>query len=112
MEEVPDPVRNALWETARDHFELEPKLNKIVVVSRNLNREFLFFEINEDALSTGRVDVFSFAPDGSFPWPLYIADLTAEEWNKVQNGDIAWPKDWPTTPLLVFSRSDLDQQPA
>lgn len=99
-------IFEALKEIAKEHFEIEPSLHIVAVYSKESPREFLLIEVNEEAIPTRHVEPFYFAPDADFVWPMYIADVTCEEWAHIEQGIIPLPSGWHRKPMLIFRRAE------
>ncbi len=97
----------ALRELAKEHFKIEPTLHLIAVYSQSSISGFLFVEVNDEAIPTGNVEPFYFAPGKNFEWPLYVADVTSDEWTKIKSSVIKLPSGWPRDPILIFHRAEV-----
>jgi hypothetical protein len=97
----------ALRELAKEHFKIEPTLHLIAVYSQSSINGFLFVEVNDEAIPTGNIEPFYFAPRKDFGWPLYIADVTSDEWTKIKSSVIKLPSGWPRDPILIFHRAEV-----
>lgn len=87
-----------------EHFDLESGLKKIAVFSEDSGQEIRLIEVNEDALPTGQIQPFVFAPEEKLPVPIYIADVTPDEWEAVCRGKILLPEGWPREPFRIIER--------
>ena len=97
-------VMEVLENVVAEHFQVEPSLREIAVFSREDEQELKLIEVNEEALPTGQVEPFVFTPEKAQLIPIYIADVTPEEWLKIRQGKIALPKGWPSKAIKVIPR--------
>lgn len=88
-----------------EHFALETGLKKIAVFSENNDSELRLVEVNEDALPTGQVEPFVFAPNEELSLPIFIADVTPDEWEEICAGQISLPEGWPHHPIQIIDRN-------
>jgi CheY-like chemotaxis protein len=86
------------------HFQIEQSIEQIVWVTIGDEKEIRLIEVNRTAPSTGSVEVFRFAPSKDVPFPMLVADLTPNEWDKVQSGAIPLPEGWDLKSIRVFER--------
>jgi hypothetical protein len=96
-----------LKEVVKEHFTIETNLHLIAVYLRPSTHEFLLIEVNDDTIPTGNVEPFYFAPSEDFEWPMYVADVTRDEWAKIQNKVIKLPQGWPSEPIFIFHRDEV-----
>jgi len=96
-----------LKEVVKEHFTIEANLHLIAVYLRPSTHEFLLIEVNDDTIPTGNVEPFYFAPSEDFEWPMYVADVTRDEWAKIQNKVIKLPQGWPSEPTIIFHRAEV-----
>jgi hypothetical protein len=101
MSSVGDVVN---W-VVQEHFDIEAGLRQIAVYSEEEDSVLRLIEVNEETLPTGQVQPFVFSPDEDVPVPIFIADVTPEEWEEIQKGRISLPKGWPSQPLKIFHRN-------
>ena len=99
-------IFEALKAIAKEHFKIEPGLHIVSVYSKESLCEFLLIEVNDEAIPTSRVEPFYFAPDTDCVWPMYIADVTREEWAHIEQGSIPLPSGWRRKPMLIFHRAE------
>ena len=97
-------VMEVLENVVVEHFQIEPSLREIAVFSRDDEQELKLIEVNEDALPTGQVEPFVFTPEKEQPIPIYIADVTPDEWSKILKGKIALPQGWPSKAIKIIHR--------
>ncbi len=91
-------------EIITEHFDIESGLKKVAVFSDDNDPELRLVEINADALPTGHVEPFVFAPGRQVPIPIIIADVTPGEWEAICKGGIPLPQGWPNKPVQVIDR--------
>jgi len=91
----------------QEHFELEEDLEQIIWLKKGPASEIRLLEINRNTAATGMVEVFGFAPSVDIPYPLRIAEITPEEWERVQNGEISLPESWSLDDVEIFTREHV-----
>jgi hypothetical protein len=101
---IDEKVLHALKAVVNEHFEIETTLHLVAIYAKQFPHEFLLLEVNDDAIPTGNVEPFYFAPGEDFAWPMYIADVTRDEWASIDRGAMKLPQGWPRVPILVFHR--------
>jgi hypothetical protein len=87
-----------------EHFELEEDLEQIIWLKEGLAGEIRLLEVNRNTAATGMVEVFGFAPSADVPYPLRIAEITPDEWHRVQRGEIPLPESWSLDDAEAFTR--------
>jgi hypothetical protein len=97
----------SLKQTIKEHFEIEKGLHLVAIYSIEVPQQFLLIEVNDEAIPTGRIEPFYFAPSEDFAWSIYIADVTYNEWEDIQKGTIKLPQGWIKKPILIFHRSEV-----
>ncbi|OQY59919.1 MAG: hypothetical protein B6245_04070 [Desulfobacteraceae bacterium 4572_88] len=97
-------IKNFIADVISEHFDIEAGLKEIAVFSEENDGEVRLIEVNENALPTGQVEPFVFAPREPLSVPIYIADVTPDEWKAICNGEIPLPEDWPHQPLRIIQR--------
>jgi hypothetical protein len=70
----------------------------------NPRPEIRLIEITAETLPTGDVMSFYFSPSDEVPFPLFIAQITPEEWQMVLQNKIPLPKGWSLKNYQIFSR--------
>jgi hypothetical protein len=91
----------------QEHFELEEDLEQIVWLKKGPPSEIRLLEVNRNTAATGMVEVFGFAPSADVPYPLRIAEITPDEWERVQNGTISLPESWSLEDAEIFTREHV-----
>ena len=96
---------------SEEHFEIEEGLEKIAIYSDENTSEMRMLEVTSDTFSSGTVDAFSFAPDTKNEKQIVIADITPDEWEKVQAGSMSLPEEWGKNEgtLKIISKEDFAQ---
>jgi hypothetical protein len=61
-------------------------------------------EINPDTFATGVVQSFYFPPSDEIPYPLVLAEVTPDEWQKVLLDEIPLPEGWSITQYKEYYR--------
>ena len=107
LSSIDEQTSRLLRKIAKEHFEIEPELSLIAVYSKKPAYDFLLIEVNEEAIPTGSIEPFYFAPTEDFPWPIHVADITRNEWTKLESNNIKMPPDWPNEPSLIFHRDEV-----
>jgi len=91
---------------ARSHFDLEEGLERIIWVKNGDPEEIRLIEVNRDIIPTGEFYAFYFAPSSTFPLPIHIADVTPEEWTRIQRGEMDLPPGWAIKQFEEFERAN------
>ena len=104
---VDEKTFNSLKKEVKEHFEIESGLHLVAIYSREVPHQFLFIEVNDEAIPMGRIEPFYFAPSEDFVWSIYIADVTYSEWEGIEKGTIKLPQGWIKKPILIFHRSEV-----
>lgn len=89
------------------HFETEDSIEQIIWVRSDNDQEIRLIEVNRTTLPTDDLQVFRFAPSEDVPFPLFIADVTPAEWNRIQSREIPLPRGWDLETVQVFHRSEV-----
>ena len=80
------------------HFEVEPELKAVYVLASEQgtgpDEPIRLLEVNDATLATGTVEVFSLAPSSKFPYAVQIAEVTAEEFERLRNDPTQLPEGW------------------
>jgi hypothetical protein len=80
------------------HFRIEVGLEHIVII-RGSNFDdprdpIKLLEVNANTLPTGSVEPFSFSPTADVPFVTEIAEITPEEYRRLQQKELALPPGW------------------
>jgi|GEM_PF-1445216 len=110
LSSIDENTSRLLREIAKEHFEIELELYLVAIYSKKPAYDFLLVEVNEEAIPTGSIEPFYFAPTEDFPWPIHVADVTRDEWTKLESNIIKMPPGWPNEPSLVFHRYEVIKQ--
>ncbi len=95
----------------RDHFDLEDGIERIVWFQNgDKEPDVRLIEVNRNSIVTGSFDAFYFASSADFPLPIQIADVTPEEWEKIQRRELQLPTDWTLDKIKVFERACLSKE--
>jgi hypothetical protein len=97
-------VEEVVCRLVQSHFEIEESIDEIVWLRDGENKEIRLIEINRNTLPMGSVLAFYFAPSEDVPFPVRIADVTLQEWKRVQSGDIPLPPGWTLRKTQIFHR--------
>jgi hypothetical protein len=104
---IDEETFDSLKQTVKEHFEIESGLHLVAIYSREVPHQFLLIEVNDEAIPTGRIEPFYFAPSEDFVWSIYIADVTRNEWEGIEKGTIKLPQGWIKKPILIFQRAEV-----
>jgi hypothetical protein len=92
-----------------EHFELDESLEEVIWFKSDVTPKIRLLEINPDTFATGVVQSFSFPPSDEVPYPLVIAEVTPEEWQKVLRKEISLPEGWRLDNHKIFSREKKEE---
>ncbi len=88
----------AAEELANWHFGVEPFLERVVrILGDNEDapgEPIKLLEVNGATVATGSVEVFAFAPSKSVPFPITIAEVTPEEFERIRRAELPLPRGW------------------
>ena len=87
-----------------EHFELDESLEKVIWFKPETTPKIRLLEINPETPSTGDVLSFYFPPSNEVPYPLILAEVTPEEWQKILRNEIDLPEEWNLENYQIFSR--------
>jgi len=92
------------------HFAVEPDLRavyRILGEDETAAREPIkLLEINGATVATGTVEVFEFGPTKDTPYWVQIAEITPEEFDKLQNDPRTLPRGWDLGRAQKYERSE------
>ena len=98
----------AVRELADWHFGVEPDLTRIIrMVAEDedaADEPIKLLEVNAATVATGSVEPYAFAASASVPFPTVIAEVTPEEFERIQRNEIALPRGWSLTRTQLFER--------
>jgi hypothetical protein len=81
------------------HFQIEDGLERVVVIHgpgfADPREPIKLLEVNANTIATGSVEPFSFSPTSDVPFVTEIAEITPEEYTKLQKRELAMPEGWP-----------------
>jgi len=100
-----NPIGDIIERIVEEHFDIETGLQEVAVYSTDDDSVLRLLEVNNETLPTGQVQPFVFSPNDEVQVPIIIADVTSEEWKKIQEGRISLPKGWPAQPSKIFHRT-------
>lgn len=98
------PLESIVEGIIQEHFELDENLEKVIWIKSRATPEICLLEINPDTFATGMVQSFYFPPSDEVPYPLVLAEVTPEEWQKVLRHEIELPEGWSLENHQTFSR--------
>jgi hypothetical protein len=83
---------------AAQHFRVEPDLSRVVrIVSPDENapdEPIKLLEVNAATVATGSVEAFGFAPTPAVPFATLIAEVTPEEYARIEREELLLPEGW------------------
>lgn len=95
---------------AARHFRVEPDLSRVVrIVSANENapdEPIKLLEVNAATVATGNVEAFGFAPTPEVPFAILIAEVTPEEYGRIERHEIRLPDGWSLASAQQFPRPE------
>jgi hypothetical protein len=95
---------------AAQHFRLEPDLSRVVrIVSSDENEPdepIKLLEVNAATIATGNVEAFGFPPTPAVPFATLIAEVTPEEYARIESREIRLPQGWSLTDAQQFPRPE------
>jgi len=97
-------LESAVKKLIHEHFELDESLEKVIWFESETTPAIRLLEINPDTFATGVVQSFYFPPSDEVPYPLIIAEVTPDEWQRVLQSKIPLPEGWTLENSKVFSR--------
>ena len=87
-------IEGVVEKIAREHFEVEASLEKVIWFKPDATQEINLLEINARTPATGDVLSFYFPPSDEVPYDLYLAEVTPQEWQRVLQKEIPMPEGW------------------
>ncbi|MCH8963599.1 MAG: hypothetical protein IIB58_01455 [Planctomycetes bacterium] len=89
-------IRSVAVSLAKSHIEDEPDIQAVYWFPSGSGgkAEIRLIEVSRNAIPSGTVHPFSFAPIPAVPYRTLVADVTLEEWEKICSGEIELPKGW------------------
>ena len=93
---------------AKDNFEVEDGLERIVWLRQGAGDKIRLIEVNRNGFPTGRLEAYYFAPSEEVPFKTYLADVTPKEWQKILTGEIPLPEGWSLEGSREFLRSEFE----
>src|SRR3954453_12823569 len=86
---------------AHSHFGIEPGISRIFRIreaganEERLNSSIKLLEVNADSFAVGIMPLlFGPAPSIGIPFPVTIVEITPDEFEKLQSGDLELPSGW------------------
>jgi hypothetical protein len=82
--------------------------HKIRIVADNddaPNEPIKLLDVNAAIVATGSVEPFAFSPSESIPFPTVIAEVTPEEFERIQRAELMLPNGWSLVNNQQFNRS-------
>jgi hypothetical protein len=100
-------IESVVERIVHEHFELDENLEQVIWISSRSASEICLLEINPDTFATGMVQSFYFPPSDDVPYPLILAEVTPEEWEKILLNEIELPEGWSLENHKAFSREAI-----
>jgi hypothetical protein len=98
----------AAQELADWHFGVEPYLERVIrILTENEDEPgepIKLLEVNAATVATGSVEAFAFAPSKSLPFPITIAEVTPEEFERIARKELPLPRGWSLEKCKQFPR--------
>jgi hypothetical protein len=98
----------AARELAEWHFGVEPYLERVIrILAENEDdpgEPIKLLEVNAATVATGSVEAFAFAPSTSVPFPITIAEVTPEEFERIARKELPLPRGWSLENSKLFAR--------
>ena len=93
---MPDPLKEAAIDLVQSHRDVEPNLRRIFFYRDPDGREVRLVEVVDGSPSADDVLPFRFAPDESrgVHYPVVIVELSPEEFERVEQGELPLPPGW------------------
>ena len=89
------PTKAAITsELAHEHFRVEDGLERIFIMRAAESEPIKLLEVNANTISTGSVEPFSFSPTRDVPYMTEIAEITPDEFERLQGKEIQAPTGW------------------
>ncbi len=101
-------IEKAVAFLAKDNFEVEDGLERIVWLRHDAGDKIRLIEVNRNGFPVGRVEAFYFAPSEEVPFKTYLADVTPKEWQQILSGEIQLPEGWTLEGSREFLRSEFE----
>ena len=97
-------IESVVEKIVHEHFALDENLEKVIWIRSRATPEICLLEINPDTFATGMVQSFYFPPSDEIPYPLILAEVTPDEWQKVRRHEIELPEGWSLENHKAFAR--------
>jgi hypothetical protein len=97
-------MESVVEKIVQEHFEVEESLEKVIWFKSETTPKIRLLEINPETPATGMVQSFYFPPSADVSYPLIIAEVTPEEWQKILQNEIDLPEGWSLENHQAFNR--------
>lgn len=88
-----------------EHFANEPDLEQdIWLCGDEPQDEIRLLHLDNGTIPTGDVQSFRFAPTPEVPYAVRLAQVTPDEWDRVQNHEVALPPSWSLKDRRTYAR--------
>ena len=105
---MPPKKDDVVRELVDSHFNVEPDLQQVIrIVADNEDEEsepIKLLEVNAATVATGSVERYAFAPSTSVPFPTVIAEVTPDEFQRIERAELKLPDGWSLAKTEVFKR--------
>jgi hypothetical protein len=91
----------------QEHFEQDPRLEKVIWINPEQTMEIRLLEITPDTFPAGAVLSFYFPPDEELPYAMKIAEIRPEEWQQILRNEIPLPDGWTLENYKTYSRDAI-----
>lgn len=99
---------DATRELAEWHFGVEPDLERVIRIVGDREdapgEPIKLLEVNAATVATGSVEAYAFAPSMSVPFPTVIAEVTPDEYARIERNELPLPKGWSLARAQEYAR--------
>jgi hypothetical protein len=82
---------------AEAHFGIEDGLERVFIIRAGIDdpREPIkLLEVNANTVPTGSIEAIPFSPSKDIPFVTEIAEISPEEFSRLERGELALPQGW------------------
>ncbi|HEY4120608.1 MAG TPA: hypothetical protein VGM56_22240 [Byssovorax sp.] len=98
----------AARELAEWHLKVEPALERVYRIVTSTEdapgEPIKLLEVNPATVTTGSVEPFAFGASREVPFPTVIAEVTPEEFTRIEQKQLSLPQGWSLEDAQVFTR--------
>jgi hypothetical protein len=94
---MPPTKEEVAHSLAEHHFRIEEGLLRIFIIRAGLEDPQVpikLLEVNANTFPTGSIEPFSFSSTADVPFVTEIAEISPDEFTRLQRGDLSLPKGW------------------